>query len=129
MVGKFRAEALNIGRVGNADAAVAVRVHHAETGFGDLVRVVGKPAVLLPFLPEVEETIRKNYEHYEMQDAWENLKGRYFNHKAEYANLATEIKSTFNRTIANFSRYFDDLYTNTYYKMMLSRGKQDGKDA
>lgn len=85
--------------------------------------------LLLPFLPEVEETIRKNYEHYEMQDAWENLKGRYFNHKAEYLNLATEIKSTFNRTIANFSRYFDDLYTNTYYKMMLSRGKQDGKDA
>lgn len=77
--------------------------------------------LLLPFLPEVEETIRKNYEHYEMQDAWENLKGRYFNHKAEYANLATEIKSTFNRTIPNFSRYFDDLYTNTYYKMMLSR--------
>lgn len=77
--------------------------------------------LLLPFLPEVEETIRKNYEHYEMQDAWENLKGRYFNHKAEYANLATEIKSTFNRTIGNFSRYFDDLYTNTYYKMMLSR--------
>ena len=77
--------------------------------------------LLLPFLPEVEEAIRKNYEHYEMQDAWENLKGRYFNHKAEYANLATEIKSTFNRTIGNFSRYFDDLYTNTYYKMMLSR--------
>ncbi len=77
--------------------------------------------LLLPFLPELEETIRKNYEHYEMQDAWENLKGRYFNHKAEYANLATEIKSTFNRTISNFSRYFDDLYTNTYYKLMLSR--------
>ena len=34
--------------------------------------------LLLPFLPEVEEAIRKNYEHYEMQDAWENLKGRYF---------------------------------------------------
>lgn len=77
--------------------------------------------LLLPFLPEIEETIRKNYEHYEMQDAWENLKGRYFNHKAEYANLATEIKSTFNKTISNFSRYFDDLYTNTYYKIMLSR--------
>ena len=77
--------------------------------------------LLLPFLPEVEETIRKSYEHYEMQDAWENLKGRYFNHKAEYANLATEIKSTFKKTIVNFSRYFDDLYTNTYYKIMLSR--------
>ena len=25
--------------------------------------------LLLPFLPELEETIRKNYEHYEMQDA------------------------------------------------------------
>jgi hypothetical protein len=77
--------------------------------------------LLLPFMPELEETIRKCYEHWEMQDAWQNLKGRYFNHKAEYANLATEIKSTFNRTIGNFSRYFDDLYTNTYYKMMLSR--------
>jgi len=80
--------------------------------------------LLLPFLPEVEETIRKNYEHYEMRDAWENLKGRYFNHKAEYANLATEIKSTFNRVIPNFSKYFDDLYTNTYYKIMLSRQRK-----
>ena len=77
-------------------------------------------------MPEVEEAIRKNYEHYEMKDAWENLKGRYFNHKAEYANLATEIKSTFNRTIRNFSQYFDSLYTDTYYKMMLSRRRQDG---
>jgi hypothetical protein len=82
--------------------------------------------LLLPFMPEVEEAIRKNYEHYEMKDAWENLKGRYFNHKAEYANLATEIKSTFNRTIRNFSQYFDSLYTDTYYKMMLSRRRQDG---
>ena len=84
--------------------------------------------LLLPFLPEVEETIRRNYEHYEMQDAWENLKGRYFNHRAEYLNLATEIKSTFNKTISNFSRYFDDLYTNTYYKIMISRGKQNGEN-
>lgn len=77
--------------------------------------------LLLPFMPDVENAIRKNYEHYEMQDAWENLKGRYFDHKAEYANLATEIKSTFNRTIGNFSQYFDNLYTDTYYKLMLSR--------
>lgn len=77
--------------------------------------------ILLPFLPEIEEIIRKSYEHYEMQDVWENLKGRYFNHKAEYVNLATEIKATFNKTICNFSRYFDDLYTNTYYKMMLAK--------
>lgn len=82
--------------------------------------------LLLPFMPDVEETIRKNYEHYEMKDAWENLKGRYFDHKAEYANLATEIKSTFNRTIRNFSQYFDNLYTDTYYKLMLSRRRQDG---
>ena len=79
--------------------------------------------LLLPFLPELEDTIRKCYEHYEMKDAWEILKGRYFNHKAEYANLATEIKSTFKRAIPNFSLYFDDLYTNTYYKTMLSRGR------
>ena len=79
------------------------------------------PVMLLPFMPEIEDLIRKNYEHYEMQDAWELLKGRYFNHRAEYATQAVEIKSTFNRPIGNFSRYFDDLYTNTYYKLMLSR--------
>ena len=82
--------------------------------------------ILLPFMPELEEELRRSYEHYEMQDAWQNLKGRYFDHKAEYATIATEIKSTFNRTVGNFTRYFDDLYTNTYYRMMLSRGEQRG---
>lgn len=101
--------------------------HLAESHKIDKYIMSGDFAVLLlPFMPEVEEAIRKNYEHYEMKDAWENLKGRYFNHKAEYANLATEIKSTFNRTIRNFSQYFDSLYTDTYYKMMLSRRRQDG---
>ena len=90
----------------------------AETHKIDKYIMAGDFAVmLLPFLPEIEDIIRKNYEHYEMQDAWENLKGRYFNHKADYMNMALEIKSP------NFSRYFDELYTNTYYKMMLKRGK------
>ena len=96
--------------------------HLAETHKLDKYVLAGDfPVMLLPFMPEIEETIRKNYEHYEMQDAWEILKGRYFNHRAEYMNLAVEIKSTFNRPIGNFSQYFDNIYTNTYYKMMLSR--------
>lgn len=77
------------------------------------------PIILLPFLPELEAEIRAAYEHYEMKDAWEVLCGRYFNHKAEYATLALEIKSTFNKSIQNFSQYFDTIYTNTYYKLKL----------
>ncbi len=98
--------------------------HLAETHRIDKYIMSGDFAVLLlPFMPELEETIRKNYEHYEMKDAWENLKGRYFDHRAEYANLATEIKSTFNKTIGNFSDYFDKMYTDTYYRIMLSGRK------
>ena len=77
------------------------------------------PVLLLPFLPEVEAAIKDNYERYEMQDAWEMLKGRYFNHKEDFYTLALEIKSTFNVTIPNFSDYFDRIYTDTYYNMML----------
>ena len=79
------------------------------------------PVILLPFLPDVEAEIKRCYEHYEMQDAWEMLKGRYFNHRAEYMTLAVEIKSTFNKTIPNFSDYFDGIYTDTYYNLMLER--------
>ena len=83
--------------------------------------------MLLPFLPELEEVIRRSYERYEMKDAWEMLKGRYFDHKSEYANLAAEIKSTFKKRITNFSDYFDELYTNKFRKMMLNR-RQQGND-
>lgn len=99
----------------------------AETHKIDKYIMAGDFAVmLLPFMPELEDAIRRSYEHYEMQDAWQNLKGRYFDHKSEWYAVATEIKSTFNRTVSNFTRYFDDLYTNTYYKLMLSRGEQRG---
>lgn len=77
------------------------------------------PVILLPFMPEVETAIKRAYEHYDMQDAWELLQGRYFNHKGEYATLALEIKSAFNKAIPNFSEYFDRIYTDTYYKKML----------
>ena len=77
------------------------------------------PLILLPFLPDIESAIRKHYEHYEMQDAWEVLRGRYFDHASEYSNLAIEIKSSFKKTIRNFSDYFDKIYTDTYYKRML----------
>jgi hypothetical protein len=80
--------------------------------------------ILLPFLPELEKTIRNSYEHYEMQDAWELLKGRYFNHRDEYNNLAIEIKSSFKRSIPNFSEYFDRIYTDTYYKKMLEQRRK-----
>lgn len=83
------------------------------------------PVLLLPFLPEIEDEIRKNYEHYEMQDAWEVLKGRYFNHKAEFANKALEIKSNFTRNIRNFSEYFDKMYIDTYYNLMLGKKPQN----
>lgn len=80
--------------------------------------------ILLPFLPELEKTIRNSYEHYEMQDAWELLKGRYFNHRDEYNNLAIEIKSAFKQSIPNFSEYFDRIYTDTYYKKMLEQRRK-----
>ena len=75
--------------------------------------------MLLPFLPDVEDAIKHSYEHYEMKDAWEMLQGRYFAHKADYAIMALEIKSGFKRTVKNFSEYFDDMYTNTYKRIML----------
>ena len=82
------------------------------------------PVILLPFLPEVEETIRSSYENYGMADAWELLKGRYFDHKGQYMALAVEIKSTFNRRISNFSDYLDGIYTDTYYNLMLGKKKK-----
>ncbi len=80
--------------------------------------------ILLPFLPEVEVAIRKCYENSELQDAWEVFRGRYFNHKDEYSTLAVEIKSAFNRSIPNFSDYFDRIYTDTYYKKMLEQQRK-----
>lgn len=79
--------------------------------------------MLLPFMPKVEDCIRKNYEHYEMTDSWEMMKGRYFNHIEQYRNMALEIKSAFPRNISNFSDYFDTIYTDTYYKLMLGKKK------
>ena len=80
------------------------------------------PVMLLPFLPDLEAAIKSAYENYEMKDAWEVIKGRYFNHKGEYSVLALEIKSAFNKAIPNFSDYFDRIYTDTYYKQMLELG-------
>lgn len=80
--------------------------------------------ILLPFMPDVEAEIRRNYEHYEMQDAWELLKGRYFNHKADFQNKALEIKSNFTKNIRNFSEYFDKMYIDTYYSLMLGKKPQ-----
>lgn len=77
------------------------------------------PVILLPFLPDIESRLKSCYENYEMKDAWEMLKGRYFNHKADYANIALEIKANFIKNIKNFSDYFDGIYTDTYYKMRL----------
>ena len=83
------------------------------------------PVILLPFLPDIENTIKRCYEHYEMQDAWEMFRGRYFNHKDEYSTLAIEIKSAFNKSIPNFSDYFDRIYTDTYYKKMLEQQRKE----
>ena len=83
------------------------------------------PVILLPFLPEIESAIKNAYEHYEMQDAWEMFRGRYFNHKDEYSTLAVEIKSAFNKSIPNFSDYFDRIYTDTYYKKMLEQQRKE----
>ena len=80
--------------------------------------------ILLPFMPDIEAEIRRNYEHYEMQDAWELLKGRYFNHKADFQNKALEIKSNFTKNIRNFSEYFDKMYLDTYYSLMLGKKPQ-----
>lgn len=82
------------------------------------------PVILLPFLPDIENTIKRCYEHYEMQDAWELFRGRYFNHRDEYSTLAVEIKSAFNKSIPNFSDYFDRIYTDTYYKKMLEQQRK-----
>ena len=59
-----------------------------------------------------------------MQDAWELLKGRYFNHKADFQNKALEIKSNFTKNIRNFSEYFDKMYLDTYYSLMLGKKPQ-----
>lgn len=80
--------------------------------------------ILLPFMPDIEAEIRRCYEHYEMQDAWEMLKGRYFNHKADWQNKALEIKSNFTKNIRNFSEYFDKMYIDTYYSLMLGKKPQ-----
>lgn len=79
------------------------------------------PVMLLPFLPELEESIQLNYEKYAMQDSWQMIKERYFNQKDKFMTLAIEIKSVFTKNIPNFSDYFDKIYTDTYYKLMLSR--------
>ena len=81
--------------------------------------------MLLPFLPEIENALKKSYEHYEMVDAWEVLSGRYFNHKEEWSTIAIEVKNILPKTIGNFSDYFDRIYTDTYYNMMLKRQKHD----
>jgi hypothetical protein len=83
------------------------------------------PLMLLAFMPDLENVVRKSYEHYEMKDAWEVLNGRYFSCKSDYANLAMEIKTAFTRTIPNFTEYFDNMYTNTYYSMMLGKKKNN----
>ena len=82
------------------------------------------PLLILPFLPDLESRIRRAYEHYEMVDAWDVLKGRYYNHLPEYHNMALEIKASFKHPVSNFSDYFDRIYTDTYYAMML--GKKGG---
>ena len=78
--------------------------------------------ILLPFMPELEKYIRDSYENYEMKDAWEIIDGRYFRHRQEYGNMALEIKSRFNKSITNFSDYFDKIYTDIYYRKMLENG-------
>ena len=83
------------------------------------------PLMLLAFMPDLENIVRKSYEHYEMKDAWDVLNGRYFSCKSDYANLAMEIKTAFTRTIPNFTEYFDNMYTNTYYSMMLGKKKNN----
>ena len=85
------------------------------------------PLILLPFMPDLEKSIRGSYEKYAMTDTWDMLRERYFNHQGDYANMALEIKSEFNRTIPNFSDYFDSIYIDTYRNMMLSKGER-GKD-
>ena len=77
------------------------------------------PLLLLPFLPDIESELKKSYEHYTMTDAWEMLKGRYFNHKEQFHVLALEIKSVFIKNIYNFSDYIDNMYTEKFYNLML----------
>lgn len=86
------------------------------------------PVMLLPFMPDIESAIRKSYENYEMRDAWEVLNGRYFSCRSDYANLALEIKTSFTRAIPNFTEYFDNMYTNTYYSMMLGKNRKGEND-
>ena len=75
--------------------------------------------MLLPFLPEVENEIRKSYEHYELTDSWENLKGSYFDNIGQYRNLSLEIKKLFTQNIPNFSEYIDRIYTDKFKNLML----------
>ena len=86
------------------------------------------PLILLPFMPDLEKSIRGSYEKYAMTDTWDMLRERYFNHQGDYANMALEIKSEFNRTIPNFSDYFDSIYIDTYRNMMLSKEGERNKD-
>lgn len=79
------------------------------------------PLILLPFLPDLEESIQLNYQNYAMKDSWEMIRERYFNQRDKYMTLAVEIKSVFARNIRNFSDYFDKMYSDTYYKLMLSK--------
>ena len=82
------------------------------------------PVMLLPFLPEIEAALKKAYEHYEMKDAWEILNGRYFSHRDEWSTIAIEVKNMLPRNIGNFSDYFDKIYTDTYYNLMLKQQRQ-----
>lgn len=84
------------------------------------------PVILLPFMPEIEKAISTAYDKYEMGDAKEIIDGRYFNHRDEWSTIAVEIKSVLPKTISNFSDYFDRIYIDTYYNMMLKR-QMDGK--
>lgn len=42
------------------------------------------PVLILPFLPDIEDELKKAYEHYTMTDAWKMLQGRYFKHREQF---------------------------------------------
>jgi hypothetical protein len=81
--------------------------------------------LLLPFLPEIEGRIRKVYERSQIQDAWEIFKGRYYDHQEQFHTMAVEIKAEFHKIVGNFSDYFDELYTNVYYNLMIGKRKAE----
>ena len=39
--------------------------------------------------------------------------------------MAVEIKAEFHRIVGNFSDYFDELYTNVYYNLMIGKRKAE----